>query len=85
MTEHERIVDELIKDVCDKVNIKYSSTSIDDLSLFSDITWASGLTTVMNADNIFEMCMQKINTGGYQMYMQYPRLTAKIFPCMIES
>jgi hypothetical protein len=63
--------DELIKQICDNVGIKYTSSSIDDLSAFGDITWSSGYGDIVRVDDVFENIMQKINPTGYQMYMQY--------------
>jgi hypothetical protein len=63
-------LDDLIKSVADKIGIEYSSTSIADLSSFADRTLADGVG-VQKADKIFNLCMQIINTTGYQMYMEY--------------
>jgi hypothetical protein len=63
--------DVLAKSIAGKVNIPYTSASIDDLSSFSSITWADGLGDVKDANDIFELIMQKIVTTGYQMYTKY--------------
>jgi hypothetical protein len=64
-------VDELIKEIADQINMPYTSSSIADLSAFSDITWSSGLADLEEADEVFELCMQKTLSTGYQMYLKY--------------
>jgi hypothetical protein len=63
-------LDDLIKSIADKIGITYTSTSIADLSLFSDRVLSTGVN-IKKADKIFDLCMQVINTTGYQMYMEY--------------
>jgi hypothetical protein len=63
-------IDDVIRDVCDKINISYSSTSIDDLFEFPLRTWANGVQNI-KADKVFEYCMQILNKTGYLMYLEY--------------
>lgn len=56
-------LDQLIKDVCDIVNINYTVDSICDLSAFSDRTLADGFDSEITCDELFEMIMQIIGTG----------------------
>ena len=60
-----------IKSIADKCNIKYNATSIDTISGLSDINWSAGLGEVKKGNEVFELIMHKINSVGYQMYMQY--------------
>jgi len=66
-------IDDLIKTVCDIVGIKYTSTSVADLSSFGARTFAEGTDEEKKAEEIFEWCMQIINQSGstYQMYIEY--------------
>jgi hypothetical protein len=64
-------VDELIKEIADQINLPYTASSIADLSAFGDITWADGLADLDTADEVYELCMQKILSTGYQMYLKY--------------
>lgn len=66
-----KAVDDLIKDICDQVNIPYSATSIADLSSFSNRVLEEGLRTTTKAVDVFEYCMQIINPSRYQMYLEY--------------
>jgi hypothetical protein len=63
-------LDDLIKSTADKVGIKYTAASIADLSSFNNRILAKGVE-IKKADKIFDLCMQIINTTGYQMYMEY--------------
>ena len=68
-------VTQLIKDVCDQVNIKYGTSSIVDLSAFDSRDLATGLGEVTKVDKVFEIIMQVITQGDsgdrYQMYLEY--------------
>lgn len=64
-------VNDLIKEVCDQIGIKYTSSSISDLTSFPDINLASGLGEVKFADDVFVLIMEKINSENYQMYLEY--------------
>ena len=61
---------QLIKDIADKVNIKYSVTSIADLSAFSNRTLATGYGDTIKVEQVFEDIMTIIQ-DDYQMYMEY--------------
>jgi hypothetical protein len=63
-------VDQLIKDIADKVNIQYSATSIADLSSFSNRTLATGYGDTVKVEEVFEDIMTIIQ-DSYQMYMEY--------------
>jgi len=63
-------IENLIKDVCDQIGIKYSATSIDIDASFSDRTSANGVD-IIKADVFFNYMMQILNTEGYQMYLIY--------------
>jgi hypothetical protein len=65
-----RDLDDLVKNVCDRVGILYNSSSINISGSFSNRTLSSGVG-IIKADKIFEYIMQIINTEGYQMYLQY--------------
>lgn len=69
---------QLIKDICDTINIPYTNASIADLSAFGNRTLATGLADDQNQQpkkvvDIFELIMQIINQGStkYQMYVEY--------------
>jgi len=69
-------IDDIIKDICDKVGISYTATSIADLSGFATrATLTVGNTDVVKAEKLFEQCMQIINTTGYVMYTEYDETT----------
>ena len=62
---------DFIKAIADRCSIQYSATSIDIITGFTDINWASGFEEPIKANKAFEYIMQKINPTGYQMYMKY--------------
>ncbi|MDC0637748.1 hypothetical protein OAP25_03505 [Flavobacteriaceae bacterium] len=67
-------VDEVIKLVADRCNIKYSATSIADLSFFGSRSLSTGLKDVEKAFKVFEKCVQFINQEGseeYRLYLKY--------------
>lgn len=69
-------LDALIKQVADKANVKYSATSIIDLSDFGNRTLEQGFEKPVKALDVLEMVMQIANksTGSnarYQMYTAY--------------
>ncbi len=69
-------LDQLVKDTADKANVKYSATSIIDLSSFGNRTLEEGLDKPIKAIDFLEMIMQIANksTGSdarYQMYTAY--------------
>jgi hypothetical protein len=68
-----RTPDELAKYICDQIGLGYSSTSIDDLSSFGNITWAGGFGDIKKASQVFEKIMEKINSGSYLMYLKYDK------------
>lgn len=78
-------IQQLIKDICDRIGIPYTSTSISDLTGFGNRVFSGGYTSVtgnstpIKANTIFENCMQIINKYDtanstdfrYQMYLEY--------------
>jgi len=66
---------QLVKDVCNQVNIKFSSTSIADLSVFGVRDLSDGLKDITKVNKVFELIMQIItqnDTGDrYQMFLEY--------------
>jgi hypothetical protein len=69
-------VDDIIKDLADKVGLSYTATSIADLSGFgARTTIAEGNDDVVKAEKLFEQCMQIINPTGYVMYTEYDSST----------
>jgi hypothetical protein len=64
---------DLIKTICDIIGVKYSLTSIADLSAIPNRVLASGLGTTKKAADVFVLIMQIIIGYGtpYQMYMEY--------------
>jgi hypothetical protein len=70
-------IDDIIKDIADKVKISYTASSIADLSAFADrVTLPLNVEfEPVKAVEIFEWCMQIINTTGYVMYTEYDEAT----------
>ena len=66
-------IDVLLKTLLDGVGIRYTASSITDLSSFSNRTLANGLGDSVKLEKIFEFIMQIISqdTDKYQMYIQY--------------
>ena len=69
-------LDQLVKDTADKANVRYSATSIADLSSFGNRTLEEGLEKPIKAVDFLEMIMQIVNksTGSaarYQMFTAF--------------
>lgn len=67
-------IDQIFKDLCDQVGVKYSATSIDDLGLFPVRALSTGLGDVEKGDSICARLIEIINQDGltkYEMYLAY--------------
>lgn len=67
-------LDEIVKDISDSVGLKYTASSIDDLSLFNIRTLTDGLGEPKKVVDIFEFIMQIINKESaikYRMFLEY--------------
>lgn len=71
-------VDALVKLILDGLQMKYTPTSIADLSAFGQRTLATGLNSQLKANKVLELAMQIITQSGSTKYFAFMRYDESI-------